>query len=429
MLNDGYEIIPSRENFITNYPNFRYWKGNQESYASEYVNIYIHIPFCMQRCAYCYYFTLKYSGQNQVEEYLSALCHEIKLKSQEFSLHKRKVKSIYFGGGTPSILKKDQLFRIKQALLSNFSMDDAYEFTMEAEPHTITPGKVKEYKEIGITRISLGIQSFSDHVIQQSERRHTKQKALDVINIILNENHHVLNIDLLSGLVGDTIQTWEDTIDTALSSGVHNITIYKMEAYSNTSFFKQGVRNNTIELPSDQMELEFMKLALRKIDASNYKPWATFAFIKDGKYAHDYIYNIWHGEDLCSFGASAYSKIGDYCHQNVNSFKNYVAKIAENQLPIYRGHHLSSKDKMVQDILLNFKFCSFSREHFARTHGFDLYILLKKELDKLLYEEFIIMDDKTINLTMKGTLYGDFVGKYIARSLKNLLGHDDFNIN
>ncbi len=419
---------PSRKGFITNYPDFRYWKSNEINFGSQPINIYIHIPFCIQKCAYCYYFTLKYKGQDQVEDYVNCLCEEIKIKSREFHLKNRKVDAIYIGGGTPSLLKKKQIEKIKECIASNFVLDK-YEFTIEAEPHTINKNKISEFKEVGITRISLGIQSFCDKVIKLSDRKHTKQKALDTIDIILDSGHHILNIDLLSGLAGDTLLSWEDSINTALNSGVHNITIYKMETYSNTLFFDSGIRKKEIELPSDEIEVEFMKLAIEKFGNSNYTPWSTFTFIKDNKYPHDYIHNIWHGADLCSFGPSSYSKIGTYCHQNTNSYKNYFSKIDEGNLPINRGFQLNSKDEQVQDILLSFKFCDFNRQSFHQKHGFDIYTVLKNDFDKLINSDYITVDKTTIKLSPKGILYGDFVGKYVANALKNVLGHDDFNLN
>lgn len=419
---------PSRSGFITNYPDFRYWKSRGADLRNQSLNIYVHIPFCIQKCAYCYYFTLKYKGQDQVEDYVSSLCQEISIKSRIFQLNRRKINSIYLGGGTPSILKKEQLLKIKECIESNFELN-GYEFTIEAEPHTINKNKIAEFKDAGITRISLGVQSFCDDVIKLSERKHSKQKALDTINLILDKGHHILNIDLLSGLAGDTLTTWEDTVDTALASGVHNITIYKMEAYSNTLFFNSGIRKNQIELPSEKLELEFMKLAIDKIGKSIYKPWSTFTFIKDDKYAHEYIHNIWHGADLCSFGPSAYSKIGSFCHQNTNSYKNYFSKIEEDELPINRGYTLNSKDEQVQDILLGFKFCQFDRISFYNKHGFDIYGLLKEDVERLIQNGFVLVDETSVILTSKGLLYGDFVGKYIAGAFKKLFGKDEFSLN
>lgn len=419
---------PSRSGFITNYPDFRYWKSHNVESIAQPLNVYVHIPFCIQKCAYCYYFTLKYQGKDQVDKYVDALCNEITLKSEALRLQNRKLNSLYFGGGTPSLLREEQFLKIKACLESNFLMDD-FEFTIEAEPHTITDQKIKLFNNLGINRISLGVQSFCDEVIKLSDRKHSKQKALDVINKILDKGQQVLNVDLLSGLAGDTLESWGSSIDTALSCGAHNITIYKMEAYSNTLFFDSGVRKNEISLPSDEQELEFMKLAIDRIGGSNYTPWSTFTFIKDGKYAHDYINNIWHGADLCSFGPSSYSKVGLYCHQNTNSYKNYFTKIEAKELPINRGFNLNSKDEQVQSILLSFKFCNFDRQWFCKKHGFDLYIVLKNDLDKLVDDDYIAIDASTIKLTPKGILYGDYVGKRIAHAFKAFLGQDDFNLD
>jgi oxygen-independent coproporphyrinogen-3 oxidase len=423
------EIELSRKGFVTNYPHFRYWKKEAAAglLTEPPLNIYIHIPFCPQKCAYCYYKTERYKNPQQLAEFVDALCREIRLAGHRFNLGRRPVQSIYIGGGTPSLLRGKTLQTIADCLRENTNLE-APEFTIEAEPGTITPDKVAAYKDLGVNRMSIGIQSFNDEIVRLSGRKHTADKAQKAIGIVRDAGDIAVNIDLLSGLAGETDETWSATLDTAIASGVHNITIYKMEVYLNTEFFQQSVRRQVIRLPSEARELEFMETALEKFAASPYKPWSFFTFTLNGESRHRYAANLWHGQDCCAFGPSGFGKLGAYNYQNANELEHYLEAVARDELPITRGYRLTGKDMMLRDILLGMKLVSLERCHFYETHGFDFCRLIPDTVDRLLADGFIVLTAEAIRLTPKGVLYGDYVGKRLADALKQYLGPDELNL-
>ena len=423
------EIKPSRKGFVTNYPHFRYWKkpGINDLLSGPPLNIYLHVPFCIRKCAYCYYRTEKYKNQAQLEEYTGALCREIKLSSHRFNCQHRPVHSIYIGGGTPTLLKVPQLKRIIDCLHENFKIETP-EFSIEAEPRTINTQKVYAYKELGINRISIGIQSFNDEIIKLSGREHTGEKALKAIDIIKDAGNIVINIDLLSGLAGETRKTWDETLETAISTNVHNITIYRMEVYLNTEFFKKSVRKKVLQLPTETQELELMKIAVDKLTTSNYKPWCFFTFSPNGEFRHDYVSNFWKGEDCAAFGPSGFGILAPYNYQNSNELNSYLEYIKNDQLPIIRAHRLTSKDLMVRDLLLGMKLYRYNRKDFVKRHGFDFCDVLSGTIDELCSEDYILLEQDDIILAPKGILYGDYVGKRLAHALKQYIGMDNFNL-
>lgn len=423
------EIKPSRKGFVTNYPHFRYWKkpAIDDLLSGPPLNIYLHVPFCIRKCAYCYYRTEKYKNQAQLDKYTEALCREIKLSSHQFNCHHRPIHSVYIGGGTPSLLKVEQLKRIIDYLHENFKIETP-EFTIEAEPRTIDTQKVHAYKELGINRISIGIQSFNDEIIKLSGRGHTGEKALKAIDIIKDAGDIVINIDLLSGLAGETPKTWNETIETAISTEVHNITVYRMEVYLNTEFFKKSVRKKVLQLPTETQELELMKIAIEKFTASQYKPWCFFTFSPNGEFQHDYVSNFWKGEDCLAFGPSGFGLLAPYNYQNSNELDSYLDYINRDQLPIIRAHRLTSKDLMVRDLLLGMKLYRYNRKDFVKRHGFDFCDVLSGTIDELISENYILLEGGDITLTPKGILYGDYVGKRLAQALKQYLGMDNFSL-
>ncbi|MCU0287094.1 MAG: coproporphyrinogen III oxidase family protein, partial [Acidobacteria bacterium] len=404
MKNQDELMKPSRKGFISNYPHFRYWKKPPVEELLEYepVNIYIHVPFCAQKCAYCYYKTEQYRDPRQLEEFVRALCHEIRLAAQRFHFKERPVHAIYIGGGTPSLLKEKLLQEIVDCLRENFTIEGP-EFSIEAEPRTITESKLKAYQDLGITRISLGIQSFDDEIIGMSGRKHSAEKALQAIQMIKNTSEDlVINIDLLSGLAGETDDTWLKTIDTAIKTGVHNITIYRMEAYLNTEFFNRGVRKKQIELPTEEQELHLMELALEKLAASPYKPWSFFTFTLNGEFKHHYAGNLWKGEDCCAFGPSAFGLLGPYNYQNTLNLDTYLESLKEDKLPIARGYKLTAKDTMIKDLLLGMKLYKLDRNYFKEKHGIDFCRVIPDTVAELSAGGYIEVDDHVVTLAAKG---------------------------
>lgn len=424
------ELIKSRNDFVTNYPHYKHWKKSHvdEMFKEKPINIYIHVPFCVQKCNYCYYLTVLYQNQEQINGYVDAVIKEIKLANEKFNLKGRQVNSIYFGGGTPSLLKIDQFQKIVDCLKSNFNIETP-EFTVENEPRLIQKDKILAYKNMGVNRISMGVQSFCDDVIKLSGRGHTGDQAIKAIDIIKKINDININIDLLCGLPGETKEKWINSVNTAISTNVENLTIYKMQNYANTVFFEKSVRSNEIYLPTDEEEIGLMQVAINLLEKSTYKFWSNFTFVRDNKYPQLFIENIWKkDEDLCAFGTSAFGKINDFCYQNSNDLKFYLNSLKSDNLPINRAYKLTALDQILRDIVLNFKFEYFDLNEFELKHGINIKILLPELFELLSVNDFIKIDNNRVYLTSKGILYCDFVGKKLASELNKYFGKDGKNI-
>ncbi|MEO0553065.1 MAG: coproporphyrinogen-III oxidase family protein [Bacteroidota bacterium] len=417
---------PTRNEFYTNYPYFKYWKSDFNTHLTdpEGLIIYIHIPFCVQICDYCFYMREVLKSPKQMSEYIDTLCEEIKLVSNRFNLLHRKVDAIYIGGGTPSLLKEKQFFRIVDTLHKYHQIKDP-EFTVEAEPGTFSSKKLEWYKQGGVTRISMGVQSFDDEIIRLSHRKHTGEMALKAVNMVKDVGFYS-NIDLLSGLAGESMDTWRKSVDTAVQSGVSMLTIYRMINYSNTTFFDKSVRKDQLALPSDQQEVEFMTHAVQKVQNSGYDSWSSYMFVKDN-YKHTYTEKSSRGHDHIAYGASSFGKFGNVVYQNSNIVKLYKEKVANGEVPISRSYALSAKDEMIREILLCTKLFSYTSDEFEVKYGFNYIDLIKDAVVKLEREDYIAIGERGIELTQKGIVFGDYVGMALASSLKNTLALDNIS--
>ena len=412
---------PARKGFVTNYPNFPHWKRLEARQMADTrpLNIYLHTPFCIQRCSYCYYKTINLRGTEKYERmdrYVNTLCRELELGSQLYNLKKRPVISIYFGGGTPSLLYEAQIERIGRALADNFTLVDP-EFTMEAEPVTITKAKAETMMAVKVNRMSMGVQSFDDEIIKASHRLDDEKKALRAIDLVKNTGV-ALNIDLMSGLAGETWDKWHHSVQRAIETGVDSVTVYKTELYSNTEYYK-GIKNHTLELPSDDEELRYMQYAMQQLQQGDYVPWSFYNYTKRDGHVHVHAPSIFHGEDCAAFGVSAFGRHGDWLYQNTNDEEKYIQQVEAGEMPVQRGYPLTSLDNIIRDVVLCMKLSSFDLRWFQQKHGFKLESLCAPTLQELQTDNFITMSENEIRLTEKGMLYGDYAGKSLTRALMN----------
>jgi len=422
MINTRQELDywdPARKGFITNYPNFMQWKrlSGEDMENQKPLNLYLHTPYCIQRCSYCFYKTINLRGeekQKRMGNYVDALCKELELASDVYNLKNRPVISIYFGGGTPSLLPNEQLLQIDETLRKHYNIKGT-EYTIEGEPVTLTEDKMETIMQMGANRMSMGVQSFDTDIIKNSHRLDDEKKVLKAIKVAKNRDM-ALNIDIMSGLAGETDQTWAHSVSRAIESDVESITVYKTELYTNTEYYR-GIKNNTIELPSDDDELRYMQYAMDELEEAGYVPWSFYTFTKGGENVHVHSPSVFRGDDIYSFGTSAFGRLGDYLFQNTNDENKYMEMLSEDEIPVQRGHRLTTLDSMIRDVVLSMKLVSFNLRYFEHKYGVKLETLCADTMEELVTGGFITVSEDEIQLTRKGILYGDFAGKSLARTL------------
>jgi oxygen-independent coproporphyrinogen-3 oxidase len=330
-------------------------------------------------------------------------------------LHERPAISIYFGGGTPTLLSPDNIDRVMETLRKNLTLVDP-EITVEAEPVSLTRRKAEVLKRHGVNRISVGIQSFCDEIVFRTGRRDTEKQALESINIALSTGA-VVNIDLISGLAGDTKDTWAYSVRRAIETGVPSVSVYKLEIYANTEYYAE-LKRQKISLPTDDEELALARYTLEEFGRTDYQPINFFTFTRSGGYVQRHTTTKWQGVDVYAFGASAFGSLGNWAYQNTNELDRYSEFIEKGELPLSRGYVYNALELMTRDVLLGMKLVRFDRRAFKARHGVDVVRLCEPAVHRLEEEGFLTLSDDAIALSEKGILYGDYVGRMLASSLE-----------
>lgn len=416
----------TRKGFILTYPMFRYWNkaaaGDGQRQAP--LNLYVHTPYCIQRCAYCYFktTTLKDNRMKEIDRYVASVCREMELGSQAFGLKERPVETVYFGGGTPTLMSEENLDRLFGTLRANFALDGKPQITVEGEPVTLTERKAAVLQRNGVNRISMGIQSFKEEIVSQTGRQDTEEQTMKAIALAKSTGASV-NIDLISGLAGETPETWAYSVQRAIESGVHNITIYKLELYANTPYYS-AERHHEIALPSDEQELEFINYAMSELDKHGYRAINTFTWAKDGDASHDQLNtrSKWLGNDNYAVGVSAFGSLGRWNYQNTSDINGYTETVERGELPAVRGYTCTSLDLLVREVVMGIKLIELDLARIQERHGYDLLRICEDELARLSAEGFLTVGERTLRLTDLGILYGDYVARRLEGALKRWSG-------
>jgi oxygen-independent coproporphyrinogen-3 oxidase len=413
----------SRKGFIITYPMFRYWQKDAVDVGlkPEPLNVYIHMPYCIQRCSYCWFktTTLKENRLAEIDRYVSAVCRELELGSKHFDLKNRPVETVYFGGGTPSLMTEDNIDKLFATVHANFNVVDP-QITFEGEPVTLTDRKAACLKRNKVNRISLGIQSFKEEIVFQTGRQDTEEDAFRAIELAKSTGADV-NIDLISGLAGETMETWAYSVKRAIEADVHNITIYKLELYANTPYYT-AERSQQITLPNDEQELELIKYAIAELKQHNYLPSNSFTFTKGGAYSQKHTRSKWLGNDNFAAGVSAFGSVGRFNYQNMNDIHGYIETVEKGELPAFRGYNCTSFDMMVRDVVMGVKLVNLDHVDYRAKHGIDLLKICDDGLTELQEEGFVKVDDRHISLTELGVLYADYVGRVLEGNMKKFIG-------
>ena len=282
------------------------------------LGVYIHIPFCESKCAYCA-FSSFVTAEAEQEKYVDALTEEIAAFAEE----KRDVDSIYIGGGTPSILSLNLMKKVIDAVKNKFSLKDGCEFTIEANPCSLTEEKCAFYKENGVNRISLGVQSLDDGQLKFIGRRHNAQIAIDAIKLAKRYFDNV-SCDLLIGLKGMEKQRFLHQIEILQQLGVKHISAYMLQIEEGTPLYKMVEKDENI-LPEDDEAVEVYEAAAEKLKELDFHRYEVSNFAQKGfESYHNYKY--WTGIEYVGFGLGAHSYLNGVRMANASSFKGFYNK-------------------------------------------------------------------------------------------------------
>jgi oxygen-independent coproporphyrinogen-3 oxidase len=284
--------------------------------------VYIHIPFCKSRCSYCDFATEVYRSGDAVERYVEALCFEIQrsdVKDQNSS------DTVYFGGGTPSLLTPEQVGRILSELRVRFNIADQAEITMEMNPATVTLDSLAAYRELGVNRASFGVQTFNDRDLKLLARGHDANDARTTYKLLRETGFDNVSFDLIAGLPGQTMDDWRRNLDEAASMSPEHMSLYLLEIHEGTPLAEQ-VRSGRRTTIDDELAAEMYELMIDTLEAAGYEQYEISNFAKPGfESRHNSKY--WKLNPVYGFGVSAHSFDGVERYANERDTNAYVRLI------------------------------------------------------------------------------------------------------
>ena len=351
--------------------------------------LYLHIPFCKQKCKYCDFTSFCINGETKIEKYVEAICEQVKyyaLKSKDF-----EVTSIYFGGGTPSFIDVRYIKEILRVISENYSIIENPEITLEANPGTVDFKKLKKYKELNINRISFGVQTLNDELLKEIGRIHTAKEAIETFNLARDAGFNNISLDIIFGLPNQTLKDIEDTLDEFIKLSPEHISTYSLKIEENTVFGRL-YKEHKLKLPSEELEREMYYTIKEKLKKAGYIQYEISNFAKAGYYSrHNTSY--WERQDYLGFGVSAASCFNEVRFTNTEDFESYIGNPINN---------FSENEMLTKDVIDSEKIILGLR----MLKGVDEDLFFKDEwkesLQKLINKGLLKREGENISLTDKG---------------------------
>lgn len=381
--------------------------------AAMTAGLYIHIPFCKSRCSYCDFATEVWRGEEVVESYVRALCREI----DSFQPIHRKapfrngsdliptIDTVYFGGGTPSLLSPKQLETVLKSVRSKFNVDRTAEVTMEMNPATVTPESLSAFRSLGVNRASFGVQTFDDRSLKLLARGHDANDARQTFGMLRDAGFDNVSFDLIAGLPGQTLDAWKRNLDEAIAMSPEHLSLYLLEIHEGTPLAEQ-VRSKRQPQPDPELAADMYELMLDRLAAAGFEQYEISNFSRPG-FASRHNSKYWTLDPVFGFGVSAHSFDGRQRYANERDTAKYVSMVEDS----------GSAEVIREDIDLasEFAFLGLRMERgidlgeYSRRFGFDLAAKYRNEIERLNEDGLVEIEHSKIELTRKGKLYSNEV--------------------
>lgn len=364
------------------------------------LELYIHIPFCVKKCAYCDFLSGP-ADEETMEYYVRALIREI--ESIESMKEMYRVITVFVGGGTPSVLGGEQIERIFAALREKFAMESVREVTIEANPGTVTREKLKAYRRAGINRISFGLQSANNEELKQLGRIHTYEDFLESYMLAREEGFDNINIDLISAIPNQTVESWKSTVDRILKLQPEHISAYSLIVEEGTPFEKMYGEdgNRKEELPSEEEERMIYQKTKKWFQEAGYERYEISNYAKKG-YACRHNLGYWERKEYLGLGLGASSLIGNVRFQNTEEMKTYL-KYSDDVRKRKQNEEVLTKEEELEEII----FLGLRKKDGISKKEVDFFC--GEQIEKMICQGFLEEKDGNIRLTERGIDISNYV--------------------
>jgi len=378
--------------------------------------VYFHIPFCVKRCYYCDFITYAEQG-HLLTAYQEAMLKELKFY-QKFE--SEPVSSLYFGGGTPSLLPADYVAELIRTSEECFGLEPGTEVTLEANPGTLDLEKLNDLRIAGVNRLSLGVQSFDDSDLKVLGRVHSAAQAEEAIALARQAGFENISLDFIFGLPGQSLEGWQKNLAMAVEAGVEHLSLYSLILEEDTVFARMVARNELI-LPDDDLVADMFELAMDFLPENGYQQYEISNWSRgaDFESRHNKVY--WKNLDYLGIGAAAHGKLGASRYNNVATIPSYIQRFKQpdeektNFSQVNETTPISQQDAIEEYMILGLRLTSqgVSAPDFKNRYGQELETVFATRIEKLigigLLEWVDFEDGRNLRLTRRGIMLGNRV--------------------
>jgi len=406
--------------FVSNYPPFSFWKPELAAQAlaalerppipGTPLGVYLHIPFCRRRCHFCYFRV--YTGKNaaEIQGYLDAAVRELTGHAGKPFVGGRRPRFIYFGGGTPSYLSVKQLTALSEAMKHLLPWDAAEEVTFECEPGTLTEPKLRFLRDMGVTRLSLGVEHFDEAILRLNGRAHGAREIDRVYGWAQSIGFPQVNVDIIAGMMGETEEGWREVVEKTVAMQPDSVTVYQMEVPYNTTIYQDmKARGQAVAPVADwPTKRRWVAQAFARLEAEGYTVNSAYTAVKDPERTR-FVYRdgLFSGADIIGLGVASFGHAGGTHYQNEHHWGPYLARLEAGELPIHRALTPTGEERLIREVMLQLKLGSIRAAPFREKFGADILDRFAGPIRTLREQGYLTVDGDTVTLNREGLLRAD----------------------
>jgi oxygen-independent coproporphyrinogen-3 oxidase len=378
--------------------------------------IYVHIPFCHKKCSYCDFYSIE--KVSQIDDFVSILCKEISLWASTTSV-KYSVDTLFFGGGTPSLLSAKHLQTIYETLQQYFSFVPNFEWTLECNPGTVTIDSLKSYKQLGVNRLSFGVQSFHQNELDFLERIHSPEQAKNAVQYAKEAGFDQISIDLMYALPNQTLESWKETLREAINLGTSHISAYSLIYEEGTPLYAQYLKGAVTPLDED-IDVDLYHYANEELTKAGFIQYEVSNYAKDGAYCYHNL-KYWNSEEYIAFGPSAHGYIEGERYWNIRALSSYIEKLSKGTLPVLNREVLNKEQQCFEMAFLGLRSTGIDLKRFEQLFSIRLEDILKNEFELWKNEKLIEIHNGTVRSTSLGYQLNDAISLKVISKLEKVL--------
>ena len=414
--------------FVANYPPFSVWtkdavardarpalaalpRGPEVPGMSDTpLGLYLHIPFCRKRCHFCYFRVYTDKNSSEVQSYLDVLAREWELYNEQRAIAGRPLNFVYFGGGTPSFLSTRQLENLVSRMGGASSWRAAEEITFECEPGTLTETKIAAIRNIGVTRLSLGIENFDDDILEANGRAHRSPEIGRSYEFARSLDFPQINIDLIAGMLGESDANWRTCVQKTIDLAPDSVTIYQMELPFNTTISKNlltGAAGGQGTVANWSTKRRWVQEAFAALEDAGYTIGSAYTAVRSPSTKFIYRDRLWQGADMIGLGVASFGYVNGVHMQNLDTFEAYCADVEAGTIPLARALRPTGEERFIREFVLQLKLGAIRPSYFEAKYGVRVLDRYRDELAALSGEGMLTTAADRVVLTRDGLLRVD----------------------